>query len=919
MGVLITSDNKRELGRLCRDAGLIADGTESLPSLVANVLHQHLPKPAADRISAWDDIPLSESQIAYAAADAVASLRVYEVAASQPDLTIRCKASQLSSGVKVDIVPSSSLQMSTVMADAKVVNVGSNSNPPLTWTNPLNGNVVKVTKTRCVVLVEEVHAPSYQLKSYMGTIGDGFINKRPCKLGDFVGRDDGTGTGSFEIVIDMHNLAPHSATRFRPLTPPRMDADSRDSDDAAQSIGDGSPETNRGGEDSGDHDKDDVDSDDDSDDDDEDARRQRRKELDRLSLDPLDRSVKSQLDTRRAAMAQIAAALSPSDNPAEHIEDVFVSWPGDIFHAFFGIGKHISRKHAMRRPFLMSLRDACLIFDEEKMKEVLDVLQKKFREQIMQDHEDERKLVPVQQELDRLVDLEIQRKKEFEHRYFTRRVPRRIPAPSVLIPRVKAVVAAFADMTDTKTKKPLFDDKARKKVDAFIAEIKLGHYSDMPGVEYYKYKLDKKGRPLKDEDGLGLLKCDRGTNDVEATHRVINKMLGSSSCGEEFADCWASERRHRYNHDTATHTRQGYPKTGHYKHWLIDRRQQLSYAISGRRYLPHWINALEMADTPESFGIVPLSSVDLQVPPQEPGDLKLLSRDQLYIARQMHCTLPPGPVQQRPEQRLFIQLYHDKFRSHGAGAAINFRRFAEDWNMHASAKSGIMPKLPVHLRLYFKRFLFNSRLKDMLRAETRALSELRTRLASDLVGAIGVVMPAPIEQPLQREDRVTVDVGTARFVPIPPSQAHRNRNAEQELHGRTDMDANTDGGQNFEQELDDAAEDEGAASEPRKRQRNRRQCALCLQVVKMLNEQQIRSWLGDRVTLQPGRCRGKGTGEAGVSNCPHFTRIAVFTDASYRQNRARNNALCNIASRESSVPCPFAANSVNSTTAPGQR
>jgi hypothetical protein len=88
-------------------------------------------------------------------------------------------------------------------------------------------------------------------------------------------------------------------------------------------------------------------------------------------------------------------------------------------------------------------------------------------------------------------------------------------------------------------------------------EIELGHYSDMPGVVYYKYKLDKKGRVLRDEDGLALLKCHRGTNDVEATHRVINKMLGTSSCGEEFAERpngWAAGRRHRCNHDTAHST-----------------------------------------------------------------------------------------------------------------------------------------------------------------------------------------------------------------------------------------------------------------------------------------------------------------------------------------------------------------------------
>ncbi len=76
-------------------------------------------------------------------------------------------------------------------------------------------------------------------------------------------------------------------------------------------------------------------------------------------------------------------------------------------------------------------------------------------------------------------------------------------------------------------------------------EIELGHYSDMPCIVYYKYrdKLDKKGRVVRDEDGLALLKCHRGTNDVEATHRVINKVLGTSSCGEEFAERlgrWAS-------------------------------------------------------------------------------------------------------------------------------------------------------------------------------------------------------------------------------------------------------------------------------------------------------------------------------------------------------------------------------------------
>ena len=126
-----------------------------------------------------------------------------------------------------------------------------------------------------------------------------------------------------------------------------------------------------------------------------------------------------------------------------------------------------------------------------------------------------------------------------------------------------------------------------------------------------------------------------------------------------------------------------------------------------------------MADTPERFGIVPLSSVDLQVPLQDPSDLKTFSPDLLCMARQMQCPLPPRPVQQRPEQRLFTKLYYEKYRSL---VAINFRQFAEDWNLHASVKNGVMPKLPVHLKLYCKQFLFNSRLKD---ASQRCLAAYR--------------------------------------------------------------------------------------------------------------------------------------------------------------------------------------------------
>ena len=64
-----------------------------------------------------------------------------------------------------------------------------------------------------------------------------------------------------------------------------------------------------------------------------------------------------------------------------------------------------------------------------------------------------------------------------------------------------------------------------------------------------------------------------------------------------------------------------------------------------------------------------------------------------------------------------------------------------------------MPKLPVHLRLYFKQFLFNSRLKEMLRSGASLLTELRTVLDLHNVSGIRVEMPTRMQRPMHRAER----------------------------------------------------------------------------------------------------------------------------------------------------------------------
>ena len=64
-------------------------------------------------------------------------------------------------------------------------------------------------------------------------------------------------------------------------------------------------------------------------------------------------------------------------------------------------------------------------------------------------------------------------------------IEREVPPPSILYWRVRAVFALYGPMVDSKTGKPLFNAQAWTKANGVLKEIKLGYYSDPPGVCMY--------------------------------------------------------------------------------------------------------------------------------------------------------------------------------------------------------------------------------------------------------------------------------------------------------------------------------------------------------------------------------------------------------------------------------------------------
>ena len=91
-----------------------------------------------------------------------------------------------------------------------------------------------------------------------------------------------------------------------------------------------------------------------------------------------------------------------------------------------------------------------------------------------------------------LTEKEIEEKMYFDTYYFTQRVPRTAPPPSIMYPRVRAVYALFGNKRSSKNV-PLFTAANWNKANNVITEILAGRASDPPGVSFYTQQINSKG------------------------------------------------------------------------------------------------------------------------------------------------------------------------------------------------------------------------------------------------------------------------------------------------------------------------------------------------------------------------------------------------------------------------------------------
>ena len=128
--------------------------------------------------------------------------------------------------------------------------------------------------------------------------------------------------------------------------------------------------------------------------------------------------------------------------------------------------------------------------------------------------------------------------------YFCVNAPQIVLPPLKLYWHVRAVHEMYGPITDAKTKAPLFNNAAWKKVNNVLKEILAAMH--LTHMVFYSQQLTAKGEPAYDSRDHAILDCSRGFNDTECAHKQFITTFGTWNTGVEVSDVLMAEWGHRY-------------------------------------------------------------------------------------------------------------------------------------------------------------------------------------------------------------------------------------------------------------------------------------------------------------------------------------------------------------------------------------
>jgi hypothetical protein len=688
--------NVINLGPYARKRDVVQNGTVSLAELCKTVLEATLDKSAEDRFSDWNQHELTESQVKYAALDAIVSLAIFIELEKQPDLTCRLLMDEAVPGKKIDLVPihGSASTMATRAATGYILEDTQCNSP-----NDILPKSVRAGEGSVIVEIIEVYSPGLKIPRYKHK-----LSQSQASLKHFNG---------YKLVVPVNMLKEHIESdkiRSTPIEDSNTIACCVTTPDAEvveehNPLVDCATPTGQVNNEENNH-----------------VGNERSEEtVDGNNVDngTIEESFDEQCDGELTStdIESIRAAIQHMDNAEpnrailkcaglsdapmpEDIVNKFSSVLGDAFHAMDRT--KVPVKHEAKKAFFVALREAFLMWNEEKKKE----LENHMRSEGMTDDE-------------------VKMSQYFSPGLCRDCVDRCVPPPNMLYWRLRAVYALYGHMKDSKTNAPLFNDNAWKKANNVLNEILDGLYSDPPGVQWYTKRLRGDGTVMRNKYGMEMYDCSRGTNRVESYHKELVTTFGSWHTGILMSVVLLSERRHRQNHHCSERRRAGFPRVGHVDTWELEELQSLVYRNHGFLLYPSLTNSSEYATTSETFDTVALQNFEvheaLKERCKEIAPTKL-SHDLKYLCNAMGTDLPFLPFSNDDEKMKFSQYARHNLPIKDDIAAVEWcRRFVDG--------DKIMPKLPCHIRIHIDKWDRNQRIKEsFVRSATgrNKLEELNT-------------------------------------------------------------------------------------------------------------------------------------------------------------------------------------------------
>jgi hypothetical protein len=261
----------------------------------------------------------------------------------------------------------------------------------------------------------------------------------------------------------------------------------------------------------------------------------------------------------------------------------------DIAHIFLRFSKVISKSHGGFGTFMARLSDAFFVPSQDDIDFIKNVL-RKFG----------------------LSEDEIKKKK---WQYFKKRVRRRVPGRKELEIEFLKVVNLLADIKDSKTGKPLFNEKAWNLYKSTLKHIQTGCLSDVPGLAYYV-------QIGEDSMGIPLFTCLRGTSALEGFHQKIRQLIRGFNVSPRYAIALLYEFIHRWNHDIDIRIL-GLPTNyaNFYDGWVVEDEieQVCSWEELQDPLHPFWVSTNDFMPTGESFAFIRHASASQVVAGNESG------------------------------------------------------------------------------------------------------------------------------------------------------------------------------------------------------------------------------------------------------------------------------------------------------------